>query len=335
MRSHSFHVARSVETAAQLGAASDTTFIAGGTNLVDHMKAGIARPASLVDVANLPLSTIEDRGDDIRYGALVTNTAAAEHELTRAHVPLISMTIVKGATQQIRNMATVGGNLLQGVRCPYFYDLGAACSRRAGELTGCRAIGGFDRLNAIFGTSEHCTAANPSDMALAFVAYDTIVNVVGPAGGRSISMADLHRQPGDTPWITTSLAPGELIVSVDVPKSRGAANSYYVKIRDRRSYAFATLSVAASLTIEDGTIQAARIACGGVGTVPWRLPALEDALAGDAPSPDLFRRVSARAIEGATVGTANAFKLELLPRAVERALVSAAGGTPIDPTFFS
>ena len=338
MRAHSFHTATSVEDATKAGSREDAAFIAGGTNQIDHMKAGISRPAHVVDISDLELRAIEDRGDAIRYGTLVTNTAAAEHELTKRHAPLISMTIVKGATQQIRNMATLGGNLLQGVRCPYFYDLGSACNRRqetARGPKGCTAIGGFDRLNAIFGISEHCTAANPSDMALSFAAYDVRLNLVGPGGGRTIPFAELHREPGNRPWVTNTLRPGEVIVSIDVPKSQGAGNSYYTKVRDRQSYAFATLSAAASLALDGGTIRDARIACGGVGSVPWRLPVLEDELNGQPVSTDLFARVAAKAAEGAQPGTVNAFKLDLLPKIVESSLVRAAEGTPSDPTFFA
>ena len=230
-------------------------------------------------------------------------------------------------------MATMGGNPLQGVRCPYYYDLGAECARREGE-GGCAAIGGFDRLNAIFGTSERCTAANPSDMALALAAYDAVVLAEGPDGPRRFPFAELHRMPGDTPWITNGLRPGEVITAFDVPKSQGAPNSAYTKVRDRRSYAFATLSAAVTLAMEGETIRDARIACGGVGTVPWRMPKLEAALRGQRAAPDLFERVAGTAAEGARPGTANAFKLALLPRVVLRSLAHAHDGTPADPTFY-
>ena len=335
MRAHTLHIAQNVRDAVRRGRSEDSHYIAGGTNQIDLMKEGIRRPSQIVDIANLDMREIADRGSSIGYGSLVSNTAAAEHPLTRQHLPLISMTIVKGATQQIRNMATLGGNVLQGVRCPYFYDHGAACSRREGELVGCEAIGGFDRLNAIFGVSDHCTAANPSDIALSFLAYDATVHVAGPRGNRAIPFSELHRMPGQTPWVETSLRPGELITSFDIPKSPAARNAAYQKIRDRQSYAFATLSVAAALVLDGDRISDAHIAAGGVGTVPWRLREVEARLRGRPATEASFRNAASTVSVDATPGSQNAFKVDLLPVALVRALVDARAGTPSDPTFFS
>lgn len=235
---------------------------------------------------------------------------------------------MQGATQQIRNAATVGGNLLQRTRCPYFYDLGSRCNRRV-EGQGCDAIGGLDRSHAVLGGSAHCIAVHPSDLALAMVALDARLNVLGRQAERSVPVADLHRLPGDTPDLETTLAPDELILSIDVPKHAGfASRSAYHKIRDRRSYAFALVSAAAALDMTGGVVRDARLAAGGVATKPWRLREVERALVGKPASPATFRDAAEAAGQGAKVGRTNGFKPALLRSAVARALADAAAGTP-------
>ncbi len=319
MRSFQLLRPRSVDTAVEMMAAHpEAQYVAGGTNQIDMMKAGIHRPSHLVDIAGLGLDRITDRGDVIRLGALASNTALATDPLVLEHVPMVSQTVLEGATQQIRNVATTAGNILQRNRCPYFYVPGTRCNRKV-PGTGCDAVGGFDRLNAIFGTSESCIAVMPSDLVIALRAYDATVRVTGPEGAREIPFAEFHLLPGDTPEVETALRPGEMILSVDVPKAT-ALTSRYHKIRERRSYAFALLSVGGAARVEDGRITEMRLAAGGVGTVPWRLPQVEAALVGEAPGPDLFERAAALSREGAVIGRQNSFKLPLLERAIVRVL---------------
>ncbi|MFQ6553800.1 FAD binding domain-containing protein [Aestuariibius insulae] len=319
MRPYQLLRPRSVEMAVEMMAAHlEAQYIAGGTNQIDMMKAGIHRPSHLVDIAGLGLDRISDQGDVIRLGALASNTVLATDPLVLEHVPMVSQTVLEGATQQIRNAATTAGNILQRNRCPYFYVPGTRCNRK-NPGSGCDAIGGFDRLNAIFGTSESCIAVMPSDLAIALRAYDARVRVIGPDGMRTIPFADFHRPPGDTPEVETDLRKSELILSVDVPKAGRLASAYH-KIRERRSYAFALLSVGGAARLTDGRIAELRLAAGGVGTVPWRLPQVESALIDEAPSQEAFQRAAALSRDGAVIGRQNAFKLPMLERAIVRVL---------------
>ncbi|MFM9625681.1 FAD binding domain-containing protein, partial [Streptomyces turgidiscabies] len=269
----SFSYVSAPDTATALRTIADNTdvkFLAGGTNLVDLMREGIEQPSTVVDITRLPLDGIEELPDGgIRVGALVSNSALAAHPLVRTRYPVLAQAILLGASAQLRNMATVGGNLLQRTRCVYFYDETSACNKRT-PGSGCDAIGGFSRGSAVLGASEHCIATHPSDMAVALVMLDALVEVESVRGIRRIPVADFHREPGNTPHIETVLAADELITAVELPPVPVAATSRYRKVRDRASYAFALVSVAAALAVEDGVVTEVRLALGGVGTRPWR-----------------------------------------------------------------
>src|SRR3954447_21253624 len=270
-------------TAAMPGAANaPAKFVAGGTNLLDLMKADVMRPAHLVDITRLPLDQIEDLpGGGLRLGALVTNADTAYDPRVERRYPLLSRAILAGASAQLRNMATNGGNLLQRTRCYYFYDVATPCNKRE-PGSGCGARDGVNRIHAILGHSEQCIATHPSDMCVALAALEAIVQVTGPGGDRAIPIADFHRLPGDTPQIDTNLRPDEIVTAVELPARGFAANHTYLKIRDRLSYAFALVSVAAALELDGDTIKEARVALGGVAHKPWRDPAAESALIGRA-----------------------------------------------------
>lgn len=304
-------------------------FIAGGTNLIDLMKEGVETPRRVVDINGLPLSrTIKELHDGtLRLGALATNTHVANHLLVRERYPLLSQAILAGASQQLRNMATVGGNLLQRTRCFYFYDVAAPCNKRQ-PGSGCEALEGFNRIHAILGASEHCIATHPSDMCVALAALDAVVQTQGPLGERSIPFADFHPLPGDTPHIESSLEQGELITSVDVPPLPFARRSLYLKVRDRWSYAFALVSAAVALDLQDGHIRSARVALGGVGTKPWRAPEAESALVGTEPIEAAFVMAAEAALRSAVPREYNGVKIELAKRTLVRALltVAAMGG---------
>ncbi|MFB9471509.1 FAD binding domain-containing protein [Nonomuraea salmonea] len=294
--------------AAVLAASTEprTRFIGGGTNLVDLMREGIERPDTVVDVTGLPLDTIEELPDGgLRVGALVRNSVLAADRRVRARYPVLSQALLAGASAQLRNMATVGGNLLQRTRCPYFYDTDAACNKRE-RGAGCDALDGFNRGSAILGVSDHCIATHPSDMAVALAALDAVIEVRGLDGTRRVPLTDLHRLPGDTPDVETDLAHGELITAVEIPAL--AAPSRYRKVRDRASYAFALVSVAAALDVRDGVIAEARLALGGVATKPWRAREAERLLAGGPADEDAFGRAADAELAAATVRPANAFK---------------------------
>jgi xanthine dehydrogenase YagS FAD-binding subunit len=300
------------------------SFIAGGTNVTDLLKENVARPSLLVDVRRLPLSTISTREDGgLRLGALVTNADTARHPEVVRRYPLLSTAILAGASPQIRNMATDGGNLLQRTRCYYFYDAQLPCNKRE-PGTGCPAIDGFNRLLGILGTSEHCIATHPSDMCVALAALEAVVQVSGPAGDRAIPFAEFHRLPGDTPHIDTNLEHGELITAIDLPARGFAANYAYLKLRDRHSYAFALVSVAAALTLEGNTITDARIALGGVAHKPWRDTAAEQLLKGAPAERATYQRFAGEVLHHARGYKYNAFKIELAKRATVRALEQAA-----------
>jgi len=304
-------------------------FLAGGTNLLDLAKGGVARPVLLVDVTRLPLAGVAERPEGgVRIGALVRNSTLANHALIRERYPLLAQALLAGASPQIRNMATVGGNLMQRTRCPYFCDTGFAhCNKRL-PGSGCGAREGLDRNHAILGASAACIATHPSDMCVALAALRAQVRVRGPAGDRTIEMADFHRLPGDTPQVDTLLQAGELIVAVDLPPSGFAGHSHYLKVRDRASYAFALVSVAAGLDVRDGVVHEAALALGGVAHKPWRVPRAEAALVGRPLGPDTMAAAADALLAGAAPQPGNAFKVTLARRAVVRALQNANEGLP-------
>ncbi len=299
-------------------------FIAGGTNLVDLMKRGIVNPQKLVDINRLPLARIERENNGLRIGALALNSVVAEDQQVREKQPLLALALNAGASPQLRNMATVGGNMLQRTRCAYFYDTALPCNKRE-PGSGCGALEGINRMHAIFGFSDKCIAVHPSDMSVALVALDATVQVSGPKGNRSIPFADFHRLPGDTPEKDTNLEPGELITAVDIPDGPFIKHVHYQKVRERASYAFALLSVAAALDIDgNNTIKAARLAMGGVAHKPWRLTAAEQALVGKPATEETFRQAAAVAMQGARAFKHNAYKLKLGPNTIVQALKTAA-----------
>jgi xanthine dehydrogenase YagS FAD-binding subunit len=299
-------------------------FIAGGTNLIDLMKENVSRPARLVDITHLPLNRIAELDNGgLRLGALVTNADTAYNSQVERRYPLLSRAILAGASAQLRNMATNGGNLMQRTRCYYFYDTATPCNKRE-PGTGCSAIDGFNRIHAILGTSEECIAVHPSDMCVALLALDAAVHVTGSGGDRTIPFAEFHRLPGDTPQVDNNLRPGEIITSIDLP-AKGFADHYaYLKVRDRTSYAFALVSVAAALEMKGDTITETRLALGGVAHKPWRNPDAEAMLNGITPTRDHFEAVGEAMVRGARGFGHNTFKIELVRRAVVRALQHAA-----------
>lgn len=299
-------------------------FLAGGTNLLDLMKEDVERPNELVDLTRLKLSEIRSENGGVSIGALATNTETANHPLIRQSYPLLTQAIVAGASGQLRNMATNGGNLLQRTRCQYFYDTAMPCNKRE-PGTGCGAREGLNRIHAIFGWSEKCVATYPGDMANALYALDAVVRVRDAGGGeRTIPVDDFHRLPGDSPEKDNNLQHGELIVAIELPKSNFAKNSYYLKVRDRASYAFALVAVAAALELEGGTIRQARVVLGGVAHKPWRSREAEAALSGKPASEESFRRAAEVALADAKPLAHNAYKVELGKRAIVRALMRAS-----------
>lgn len=309
---------------------ADTTakFIAGGTNLLDLMKEHVEQPDRLIDINRLPLSTITDTEEGgLRLGALVSNADTAYNEQVINRYPLLSQTILAGASPQLRNMATNGGNLFQRTRCYYFYDTAMPCNKRE-PGSGCGAIGGFNRIHAILGTSEACIATNPSDMCVALAALDAVVRVTGPSGERTIPMAEFHCLPGDEPQYDNTVQPGELVTAIDLPAQGFPEYHTYLKLRDRASYAFALVSVAVGLEMEGNTITAARIALGGVAHKPWRKPEAEALLVGEAATKENYLLVAEALLEGAQGFGSNTFKIELAKRAIVRALGIAAKQEP-------
>lgn len=326
MNRFTFERAGSVEGAVSAVARNDRArFIAGGTNLLDLMKENVSRPSQLIDINRLPLKIIEEREDGgLRIGALVTNSAVAYDARVEQRYPLLSKAILAGASAQLRNMATTGGNLLQRTRCYYFYDTGTPCNKRE-PGSGCGALEGINRIHAILGTSEKCIATHPSDMCVALAALGASIQVTGPDGERTIPFAEFHRLPGDTPQLDTNLRPNELITSVDLPAKGFSRNFTYLKIRDRQSYAFALVSVAVGLELEEGVIREARIALGGVAHKPWRDTQAEAMLSGQRATVESFRPVADAILRDAKGYGHNTFKIELARRAVVRALEQAAG----------
>ncbi|MEO6957738.1 MAG: xanthine dehydrogenase family protein subunit M [Antricoccus sp.] len=289
--------------------------LAGGTNLVDLMRAGIEAPKVLIDVSRLPLDAIEISDDTIRIGATVSNTTLASHPVIRQEMPAIAQAVLTGASGQIRNMATVGGNLMQRTRCLYFYDETTACNKRQ-PGSGCAAIGGHNRGGAILGGSASCVAVHPSDLAVALRMADAQVEIVGTAGSRLIPLANLHVLPGTSPQIETTLNRDELIIAVHVPRSAILRQSRYRKVRDRASYAFALVSVAAALAVEDGIVSEARVALGGVAAKPWRATILESALIARPATDAEFAQAARAELAAAEAGPSNEFKIHLTERTI-------------------
>ncbi|GAB3736771.1 FAD binding domain-containing protein [Spirosoma lituiforme] len=323
---------------------SGTYFLAGGTNLIDLMKREVVVPERLIDITKLPLATIEKTATGLRIGAMAKNSAVADHELVKKHFPLLSQALNAGASAQLRNMATVGGNMMQRTRCAYFYDNSMPCNKRSpvqagpdkgqpNGPSGCGALGGINRMHAIFGTetsgerstdrSPKCIAVHPSDMCIALVALDATVNVSGPKGDRKIPFSEFHRLPGDAPQKDNTLLPGELIMSVDIPTNKFADHSHYLKIRDRASYAFALVSVGVGVQLKGDTIQDIRLAMGGVAHKPWRLTEAEQFLTGKPATEANFRQAATLAMNGAKGYGENDFKLTLAPNSIIDALKTA------------
>jgi len=299
-------------------------FIAGGTNLVDLMKRGIAAPEKLIDITRLPLKNIEEHQGFIRIGALALNSEVAENELIVKKLPLLSQALKAGASPQLRNMATVGGNMMQRTRCTYFYDTAMPCNKRA-PGSGCGALKGYNRMHAIFGASDNCIAVHPSDMCVALAALDATVVVSNSKTERKIPFKDFHRLPGDTPQKDNTLQKVELITAIDVPNNAFAKNSLYTKIRDRASYAFALVSVAAALEIKNNSIRNVRLAMGGVAHKPWRLSSAESFLKGKAISIENFKQAANIAIKDAKGYGHNNFKLKLAANTIVETLKNVSG----------
>jgi xanthine dehydrogenase YagS FAD-binding subunit len=329
MKSFAYVSAPDVRTAVSaIADAPNAKFLAGGTNLVDLMRGNIEQPDTIVDITRLPLTGVDLLPDGgVRIGALVRNSQLAAHPLIRSRYPVLSQALLLGASAQLRNMATVGGNLLQRTRCLYFYDRAAACNKRA-PGTGCDAIGGFNRNHAILGVSDSCLATHPSDMCVALAMLDAVVEVESTRGVRRIPMAEFHLLPGETPEVETSLAADELVTAVELPPLAVAANSRYRKVRDRASYAFALVSVAAAVEVTDGVVTQARVALGGVSAKPWRASKAEEILVGAPATEETFRRAAAAELADATARPDNEFKIGLAERtivAVLRQLVTKGG----------
>jgi len=303
-------------------------FVAGGTNLIDLMKMDVEQPTRVIDITRLPLKQVEPTADGgLRIGALVRNTDLAYHPTVEERYPVLSSAIMAGASQQLRNMASTGGNLLQRTRCAYFYDTVTPCNKRA-PGSGCAAIDGLNRGHAILGTSAACIATHPSDMCVAMAMLDATVHVTGPAGERAIRFADFHRLPGDTPQRDTNLEAGEIVTAVELPPKGFATHHTYLKIRDRLSYAFALVSIAAGLELDGEMIKEGRFALGGVAHKPWRDPTAEAALTGQPATAATFARAADVLLRNARGYKHNTFKIDLARRCIVRGLTQAARGTP-------
>ncbi|HYZ31989.1 MAG TPA: xanthine dehydrogenase family protein subunit M [Crenalkalicoccus sp.] len=326
----SFELLRAADRSSAIAAASrsptaqqgaSVRFLAGGTTLVDLMKLGVEVPDQLVDINHLGLDGIERQADGgLRIGATARNSDLAHHPIVQAEYAALSEAILAGASTQLRNAATTAGNLLQRTRCVYFRDRAWACNKRE-PGTGCSAIGGANRMLAILGTSEHCIATNPSDMAVAMMAYDAVVHVLGTKGERQVAIADFFLLPGDTPDRENVLQPGELVTHVTLPRAEAGARAAYLKLRDRASYEFALVSAAVSVTLAGGRMTSVRFALGGVGTRPWRAPAAEASLVGQPPNETAFRHAADLALAGANPQSQNGFKIGLARRCLAHALM--------------
>ncbi len=326
MNPFNYQRATAPDEAVHAVSARGAKFLGGGTNLVDLMKSNVEQPTALIDVTHLDLTHVITSGNATTIGAGVRNSDLANHEIIRTNYPLLSQALLSGASPQLRNMATTGGNLLQRTRCYYFMDtVFPACNKRT-PGSGCAAIKGFNRNHAILGVSDECIATNPSDMNVALAALNATIHVTGPKGQRTIAIADFHRLPGTTPQLDTILQPDELITAVELPAPKFAKHSYYLKVRDRQSYAFALVSVAAGLEMNGNTIQSAGLALGGVAHKPWRSLEAEKSLVGATPSPAAFKKAADLAVAGAKPTEHNAFKIELAKQSIVRALTLAAQG---------
>lgn len=319
-----FDFARTNDAAQAIG--SKARFVAGGTNLIDLMKADVEHPAHLLDINAIPLATIEDVSGGVRIGALARMSDVAEHAIIRERFPAISQALLLSASPQIRNAASLGGNLMQRTRCPYFRELLFAECNKRNPGSGCAAVDGENRMHAIIGGTPSCIATHPSDFAVAFAALDGVITLRGPNGERKVPVTDFHLLPGNTPHIEHDLKPGELIASLFIPDAPHARRSAYLKVRDRASYEFALTAVAVGLDLAGNTIRNARFAFGGIGTKPWRSREAESVLTGQAASAKIFRDAAEAALKSAKDYGQNGFKIELAKRTLVRALGDLAGG---------
>ena len=327
MNPFNYQRATAPEEAIHAASVRDAKFLGGGTNLIDLMKDGVEHPATLIDINHLNLTqVVATPSGGAMIGALVRNSDLANHEMIRHNYPLLSHGLLSGASPQLRNMATTGGNLLQRTRCYYFMDTAFPACNKRNPGSGCAALNGFNRIHAILGASEACIATNPSDMNVAMAALSATIHIQGPKGKRSMPFADFHRLPGKTPEIDTNLKPGELITAVELPTPKFARNSWYLKVRDRQSYAFALVAVAAGLEMDGNTIKSAGLALGGVAHKPWRSLEAEKSLSGATASPEAFKKAADLALSGAKPYEHNAFKIELAKQSIVRALTLAAQG---------
>jgi xanthine dehydrogenase YagS FAD-binding subunit len=324
-----FRYVRPLRAELAVGAAASedgAAFVAGGTSLVDLMRLGVEHPLTLVDVTALPIAAVEaDASGGLRIGAMARNSDVAEHPEVVSRYPVLAQALLAGASPQLRNMASVGGNLLQRTRCPYFRHGGWPCNKRV-PGSGCAAYEGDNRTHAVLGGSELCIATHPSDMCVALLALDAVVHTLGPRGARAIPIADFHRKPWPDPAVETALARGELVTHVSLPATPFAARSAYVKVRDRASFDFALASAAVALELAEGVVKSARVALGGVATTPWRSLEAEQVLVGHPPNPDRFRLAAREALAGAQPRAGNAFKVILAQRTLARALERVGGG---------
>lgn len=327
MQAITYERASDVDTALSAGGRPGAAFIGGGTNLLDLMKGGVEAPHALVDINHIEgLNSIAELpGGGLRIGAAVPNSDAANHPMVRERYPLLSEAILAGASAQLRNMATMGGNLMQRTRCYYFYDTAFPCCNKRMPGSGCAALEGNNRIHAILGASSQCIATNPSDMNVAMAALDAVIQVAGPKGERAIPIEQFHRLPGEHPELDTTLQSGELITFIDLPAPIFTEHAHYLKIRDRASYAFALVSVGVGLQMDRGTVRTVHIALGGVAHKPWRAKATEQMLTGKALSAGTLRDAAALATQDAKAYAGNGFKIALAQRAIVRA-VSIAGG---------
>jgi xanthine dehydrogenase YagS FAD-binding subunit len=326
MNPFDFVRAREVSAAISSGSRADAQFIAGGTNLVDLMKCGVERPAHLVDVNDLKLAGIERVSGGIRIGAMARMSDVARHPLVLQSAPAVSQALLASASPQIRNAASIGGNLMQRTRCAYFRELTFAPCNKRNPGSGCAAIDGENRMHAVLGGSDSCIATHPSDLAVAVAALDAVLTLHGPHGERHVAAADFHLLPGTTPQTEHDLRHGELITSVFIPDAAHAKNSSYLKIRDRSAYEFALASAAVGLDMNEDTIRSARVALGGIATKPWRARFAEAALVGQRASKELFRAAAEAEMKSAVPHGQNAYKIELAKRTLVRALGNLAGG---------
>jgi xanthine dehydrogenase YagS FAD-binding subunit len=327
MQSIFYDRATDLAHALQLGAQPGARYVAGGTNLIDLMKGDVEHPVRLVDINRIGLDQIVQLPDGgLRIGALARNSDMAYHPLVRQRYPLLSQALLAGASPQLRNMATAGGNLLQRTRCPYFTDTAFEhCNKRV-PGSGCGALQGYQRMHAVLGASGACIAVHPSDMAVALAALDAVVIAARAGAERRIAMAEFHRLPGDTPQYDTTLARGEMITAIDLPPPRFGPHVHYLKLRDRSSYAFALVAVAVALEMDGANVRAGQVALGGVAHKPWRVPAAESLLAGQPLGDERSRQFAARVMQGARGYPDNQFKIQLAQRAIVRALDTAARG---------